>query len=312
MKKRVAVLMGGTSAERPVSLRSGEAVYQALLQAGYDAYKIDVDANVARKLLEDRPDVAFIALHGPLGEDGTVQGLLDLMGIPYTGPGVLASALGINKKMTKKILCFEGIPTAPFVLVSQSEVEAKGGPAIVEKIVSSLSLPVVVKPTTQGSTIGVSFVHKEMDILPALEEAFKYGPEVLIEKMIKGTEVTASIMGEDPPIALPLIEIYSASGVYDYHSKYTPGMSDHIIPPRIPEEWQERAKEACLRAYIALGCRGLSRVDCMVDEEGNPYVLEVNTAPGMTATSLFPDAARSVGIDFPELCSRLVEMARNG
>lgn len=310
--KRVAVLMGGTSAEREVSLRSGEAVYQALLKAGYDAYAIDVDATVGKLLLEDRPDAAFIALHGTMGEDGTIQGLLDILGIPYTGPGVLASALGINKLMTKKILCFEGIPTPPFVVVNQSETEKDGWPAVAEKVIGRLSLPVVVKPTTQGSTIGISFVHQEEQLAPALEQAFKYGPEVLIEKMIQGTEVTSSIMGENSPLVLPLIEIFSVTGVYDYESKYTPGMSDHIIPPRIPEEYQERAKEACLKAYNALGCRGLSRIDCIIDKDGNPYVLEVNTAPGMTATSLFPDAARAVGIEFPELVSRLVEMARTG
>ncbi|NPV89343.1 MAG: D-alanine--D-alanine ligase [Firmicutes bacterium] len=312
MKKRVAVLKGGTSAEREVSLRSGQAVYQALLEAGYDAYQIDVDATIGKRLLEDRPEVAFIALHGALGEDGTMQGLLEILGIPYTGPGVLASALGLNKLMAKKVFCFEGIPTPPFVVVNQKEARTAGVSAVVERVVSQLSLPVVVKPVTQGSTIGISFVHEAEKLEAALELAFSYDPQVLIEKMISGVEVTSSILGDDPPLVLPLIEIYSVTGVYDYETKYTPGMSDHIIPPRIPEEQQERAKQACLRAYQALGCRGLSRVDCIVDPEGNPFVLEVNTAPGMTATSLFPDAARAAGIGFPELVSRLVEMARNG
>ena len=308
--KKVAVLMGGLSAEREVSLRSGEAVYQALLKAGYDAFKIDVGRDVAQRLMENRPDVAFIALHGPLGEDGTVQGLLDLLDIPYTGPGVLASALGINKLMTKKILCFEGIPNPPFLVMKQQEVEKQGWDWAAAEIVKHLSLPVVVKPTTQGSTIGVSFVHEAGALRAAMETAFSYDPVILVEKMIRGTEVTAAIMGENPPVVLPLIEIVSHTGVYDYESKYTPGMSEHIIPPRLPEAVQERVKEVCLRAYIAVGCRGFSRVDCMVDQEGNPYILEINTAPGMTATSLFPDAARAAGIEFPELVSRLVEMAR--
>lgn len=304
--------MGGTSSEREVSLRSGEAVYQALTKLGYQAVKIDAGKSLVEQLLQERPDVAFIALHGKLGEDGTLQGLLDILNIPYTGSGVLASAVGMNKLMTKRVLSNEGIPNAPYIVMRQEEVESNTCAGYITQIKQVLSLPVVVKPTTQGSTIGVFFVHQEKDLLPAIQGAFKYDSEILIEKMIQGTELTAAILGDKPPVLLPLIEITSTTGVYDYQSKYTPGMSQHIIPPRLPETTLSRVKEACLSTYQVIGCRGYGRVDCIVDHNGQPFVLEINTAPGLTATSLFPDAARAAGIEFSELIRQLVEMARTG
>jgi len=310
--KKVAVLLGGTSSEREVSLRSGEAVYQALLKLGYTAIKIDASESLVEQLLEEQPDVVFIALHGKLGEDGTLQGLLDIIGIPYTGPGVLASAIGMNKLTTKKILSYEGIPTPPFLAIRQDEVNSPEWPTILEGINKQLSLPLVVKATTQGSTIGVFFVHREEELLPAIHSALVYDSEVLVEQMIQGSELTASILGDNPPVPLPLIEITSDTGVYDYQSKYTPGMSHHLIPPRLSEDVQARVKDVCLRTYRAIGCRGYARVDCMVDEKGQPFILEVNTAPGMTDTSLFPDAAHEAGIEFTELIRRLIEMARTG
>lgn len=310
--QKVAVLNGGTSSEREVSLRSGEAVYQALLKLGYPAVKIDARENLVEKLQQEKPEAVFIALHGKLGEDGTLQGLLDIMGIPYTGPGVLASAIGMNKLTTKKILSFEGISTPPFVAVRQEEINSQPWPAILERINQRLSLPLVVKATTQGSTIGVFFVRQPGELQPAILQALTFDPEVLIEQMIRGTEVTASIIGDNSPEVLPLIEITSETGVYDYQSKYTPGLSHHLIPPRLPEAVQVRAKAECLRAYQAVGCRGYSRVDCIVDEKGQPFVLEVNTAPGMTGTSLFPDAAAAAGMEFTELIRRLIESARTG
>jgi D-alanine-D-alanine ligase len=310
--QKVAVLNGGTSSEREVSLRSGEAVYQALLKLGYPAVKIDARENLVEKLLQEKPEVVFIALHGKLGEDGTLQGLLDIMGIPYTGPGVLASAIGMNKLTTKKILSFEGISTPAFVAVRQEEIYSKPWPAILEKINQQLSLPLVVKATTQGSTIGVFFVRQPEELQPAILQALTFDPEILIEQLIQGTELTAAIIGDNPPEVLPLIEITSETGVYDYHSKYTPGLSHHLIPPRLPETVQARAKAECLRAYQAVGCRNYSRVDCIVDKKGQPFILEVNTAPGMTGTSLFPDAAAAAGLEFPELVRRLIESARTG
>lgn len=308
MAPRIGVLMGGRSAEREVSLRTGEAIYNALITKGYPAVKIDVGFDVVERIKEEGVDLAFLALHGKYGEDGTIQGLLEMLDIPYTGPGVLASALAIDKTATKKMLIFEGLPTPRFMLLPRREALSAGYDSSAEKIVKEMGLPLVVKAPTQGSTIGVSFVHKKEEIIPALELAYQYDPVALVEQFVEGVEVTASVLGNDEPVALPLIEIVSATGVYDYEAKYTAGMSDHIIPPRIPEEQQEVVKDLALRTFKALGCRGLSRVDFIVDRQGRPYILEVNTIPGMTATSLFPDAARAAGIEFPELIDKIVKL----
>lgn len=307
--KKVAVLLGGRSTEREISLRSGEAVYQALLAKGYEVVKIDVADDIAEQLKQVKPQVAFIALHGKYGEDGTIQGLLELLGIPYTGSGVLSSALCINKIYTKKFLVYEGISTAKFQTFTAREIRDKGSDGAVADIIANLGLPVVIKPASQGSTIGIQFVRTEEQLAPALAEALKYDPDLLVEQMIEGMEVTASILGDDPPQALPLIEIVSATGVYDYQSKYTVGLSEHIIPPRLPAEIQDNIKNLAVRTYQVLGCQGLARIDFMVAADGTPYVLEANTAPGLTATSLYPDAARAVGIEFPELVEILLENA---
>ena len=305
---RIGVLCGGRSAEREVSLRSGEAVVQALLAAGYsDVIKIDVQLDLVEKLKQHRIEVAFLALHGKYGEDGTIQGLLEMLDIPYTGSGVLASALAINKIATKKIFTLEGIPTPKFTEVTKREVNNKGIEYAVNKVIKAVGVPAVVKASTQGSTIGIYFVHEKEEMSAAIQSALQYDTDVLIEEFITGTEVTASVLGNDDPIALPLIEITSITGVYDYEAKYTPGMSDHIIPPRLSEAVQTQIQEMAVRAYLALGCRGLGRVDFIVKEQ-QIFALEVNTLPGMTATSLFPDAAKYAGIDFPELVDRLVRM----
>lgn len=309
MAPKVGVLMGGRSAEREVSLRTGEAAYKALLEKGYQAVKIDVGPDVVERIKAEKIDLAFIALHGKYGEDGTVQGLLEILDVPYTGPGVLASALAIDKVATKKILVYEGLPTPGFIVLPRREVESGGMRDAVRRVEKEIGLPAVIKAPTQGSTIGISIVRSKDGIAAALELAFKYGEAALVEEMIDGMEVTASVLGNEDPVALPLIEITSATGVYDYEAKYTPGMSDHVIPPRLPEELQTSVKELAVRTYKAMGCRGLSRVDFMVDREGRSFVLEVNTIPGMTATSLFPDAARAAGIEFPELIDRLVRLA---
>lgn len=306
---RIGVLYGGRSAERDVSLRSGEAVYNALLSAGYeDVVKIDVGMDLVEQLKENRVEFAFLALHGKYGEDGTIQGLLEMLELPYTGSGVLASALAINKIATKKIFKMEQIPTPEFTYISRQQVAERGMAEISAIVMERVGLPAVVKANTQGSTIGIFFVHREEDIAPAIVSALEYDNDILIEKFITGMEVTASVLGNHNPIALPLIEITSVTGVYDYQAKYTPGMSDHIIPPRLPQDTQDRIKEVAVNAYLALGCRGLGRIDFIVDD-GEIYALEINTLPGMTGTSLFPDAARYAGIPFPELVDRLVKLA---
>jgi D-alanine-D-alanine ligase len=309
MAPKIGVLMGGRSAEREVSLRTGEAVCRALIEAGYNTVKIDVGSDLVERLKEEGVELAFLALHGRYGEDGTIQGLLEMLDIPYTGPGVLASALASDKIATKKILLYEGLPTPRFMQVTEKEALSAGLLETAEKVLREMGLPLVVKAPTQGSTIGTSFVHERKDVVTALELAYRYDRVALVEQFIEGMEVTAPVLGNDNPVALPLIEIVSATGVYDYEAKYTAGMSDHIIPPRIPGEQQAMIKELAVRTFQALGCRGLSRVDFMVEQGGGAYILEVNTMPGMTATSLFPDAARAAGIEFPQLVDQIVKLA---
>jgi len=308
MSPKIGVLLGGRSAEREVSLRTGEAIYRALLENGYDAVKIDVDVDIAEKLKQHGIELAFIALHGKYGEDGAVQGMLEMLDIPYTGPNILTSAIAMNKIATKKILLAEGIPTPDFCVVGYGEYQ-KEPLSVTEQKIIELGLPVVIKAPTQGSTIGITFVRIRDEIKTGLETAFKYDRTALVERMIPGIEITASVLGNEDPQVLPLIEIVSNTGVYDYEAKYTAGMSEHIIPPRVSKDIQDRISALARQTYLALGCRGLSRVDFMVDGTGRPYVLEVNTIPGMTETSLFPDAARAAGISFPALVKKLVQLA---
>lgn len=302
-RPRVAVLMGGKSAERDVSLVTGEQVARALQQKGYEVARLDLDDSLLDAVRTQQIDVVFIALHGRLGEDGTVQGMLEVLGIPYTGSGVLASALAMDKVAAKKVFSFEGISTPAFLALRRGEsVGAK-------RLVAELGLPVVVKPSCEGSAIGVTVVREEAQLEPAIAEAMRCTDEVLFERYVEGTEITVGVLEGDGPEALPTLEIVPANEMYDYEAKYTPGMSEHIIPARIPEESRRRAQELAIRAHRALGCRGFSRVDFIVDTSGEPFLLEVNTIPGMTGTSLFPEAAKAAGIDFPDLVERLVLQA---
>jgi len=313
---RVAVLMGGVSSEREVSLKTGRKIAEALDRERYEVVPLEIGRPQARScgsppgnelipLLTDGrcPDVVFIALHGRYGEDGTVQGLLDLLGVPYTGSGVLASALALNKAVSKKLMLAEGIRTPPFVLVRDREEGLARA--------SELPLPLVVKPNREGSTIGVTIVRQADQIASALEQAFMHDAEVLVEQYIEGTEITAGVLGNENPRVLPLVEIVPRSGFYDYESKYTPGATDEIVPARIPEARAREARDLALRAHKALGCRGMSRVDmiCTPDEV---WVLEVNTIPGMTETSLLPRAAAAAGMSFGELVEELIRLAVEG
>jgi len=301
-KPTIAVLMGGKSAERDVSLVTGEQVARALEAKGYPAQRLDLDDNLLDTLRSQSIDCVFIALHGRLGEDGTVQGLLEVVGLPYTGSGVLASALAMDKVATKKIFRFEQIPTPRFWV-------ARRGDTSLDSISAQLPLPVVVKPVREGSAIGVTIV-RDVDGLPAaVAEALTCDDEALIEEYIEGTEITVGVLEREQLESLPSVEIVPANEMYDYDAKYTPGKSEHIIPARIPEAAQARSSELAIRAHRALGCRGFSRVDLIVTPEGDPYVLEVNTIPGMTGTSLFPEAAKAAGIDFQDLIEQLVLQA---
>ncbi len=303
--KKVVVIAGGKSQEREVSLLSGKEVFAALEEAGYSCSFWDPKVDTVQDLLQFQPDVAFIALHGPYGEDGCIQGFLETLEIPYTGSGVAASALGMNKQLTKKLLAYEGLPTPAFLLTNQTE-------AVEETILhtrETLGFPVIVKAADQGSSIGTFFVEQEPDMANVLRQVYAYDSEIVIEQYIRGMELTVAIMGNPKnPIVLPIIEIdYTQNTLWDYQSKYTPGLFRHIIPARISKTLEEKVRQLTIDTYRLFGCSGFARVDFMVDAQENPYILEINTIPGCTATSLFPDAARAAGISFVELIRQLVE-----
>jgi D-alanine-D-alanine ligase len=248
-------------------------------------------------LVKEKIECAFLALHGRFGEDGTIQGMLELMRIPYTGSGVLASALAMHKIMAKKVFLCEKIPTPRFEVFHREEIERDPMRTI------SLPLPLVVKPAREGSTIGVSIVRTAEERLPALKEAGKYDEEILVEEFMKGKEITVGILENIP---LPIIGIVPKSGFYNYHSKYTKGETQYIIPAQIPREKYLYAQEISLKAFQVLGCSCCARVDLMTDEDGNPFVIDVNTMPGMTETSLLPQAASYAGITFGDLVERIL------
>jgi len=296
-KKKVAVMMGGLSREREISLKTGKAILKALTEKGYTVTAIDVGEDIGEKLVRGKIECAFLALHGRFGEDGTIQGMLELMRIPYTGSDVLASALAMHKIMAKKFFLCEKIPTPRFEVLQREEIK-KG---LQKKI--SLPLPVVVKPAREGSTIGISIVRKEEELLSAFKKAVEYDEEILIEEFMKGKEITVGIL-EDIP--LPMIEIVPKSGFYDFHSKYTKGETQYILPARISREKYLYAQEISLKAFQTLGCSGVARVDLMTDENENPFVIDINTMPGMTETSLLPKAASYAGIPFEDLVERIL------
>lgn len=305
---RIAVLYGGISREREISLRSGKAVADSLVRKGHEVLLIDTRDGIVEPLKSFMPDVVFIALHGKYGEDGTVQGLLELMNIPYTGSGVFASAACMNKLATKKLLVYSKIPTPDYLLLDGHANEIDSDEWY-KKIVNTLGLPVVVKAASQGSSIGTILVRTENVLLPALEEALKYDEQLVVERLIEGRECTVPILGNREVKALPVIEIASQNEFYDFQAKYNPGIGHHIIPATFDAATTEQIKETAVRAYKAMGCEGFARVDIMVDKSGKPWVLEVNTIPGMTEVSLFPDSAKAAGISFDDLIQIIVELA---
>ena len=297
--KRIGVLFGGLSAEREVSLKSGAAVHEALVAQGYNAVGIDVGRDLADVLKRECIEVAFIALHGRYGEDGCVQGLLELLQIPYTGSGVLASALAMHKLYSKQVFAANGILTAPFRCYRRNET--------VNLADLPFNLPLVVKPVQEGSSVGVSIVKEEGQLAQALELAFLHDEEILIEEYIKGQEVQIGIL-DDRPVGA--IEIVPKNEFYDFEAKYTDGMAEHLFPARLEPALYEKAQQVGVAAHRALGCKAYSRVDLLVTSGGNCYVLEVNTLPGMTALSLLPEiAAKGAGLSFEALVSRIIESA---
>jgi len=286
---KVAVVMGGWSAEREVSLMSGECVLQSLIAAGVDAHGVDANTNLVAELTAREFDRAFLILHGRGGEDGLVQGALELAGIPYTGSGVMASALAMDKHRAKLLASVAGVNTPDAQCVDSLEAA--------QRAVSSIGLPVVIKPTMEGSSIGVSLVKTSEDVRPAFEAAVEYGP-VLVEKMMLGMEVTAAVvLGE----ALPLVSMRATNEFYDYHAKYFADDTRYDCPPQLNEAVQKSIQQDALNVFNALGCRHWGRVDFMLDEHGVPHFIECNTAPGMTTHSLVPMAAAAKGMSFSEL-----------
>lgn len=303
--KKIAVVMGGPSDEREVSLNTGKAIFAALQEKGYQVVAIDIEpVRFVDQLKESGAEVVFNAIHGKLGEDGIMQGALELLGIPYTGSGVLASAASMDKGISKRLFLAEGVPTPRSVLYSKAD-QKRDLPA---EIMKKFSIPVVVKSAAQGSSIGVTIVEDAAVLPEAIRQAFQHSENILVEEFITGKEVTVAVWGNEQPEALPIIEIAPHSGRYDYHSKYTKGATDYIVPARVDETTAAKIREAAIAAYSVLGCRGIARADIMLDKAGHPYVLEVNTIPGMTATSLVPKSAAAVGIPFADLCERLLLM----
>lgn len=300
----VVVLKGGRSTEREVSSNTGSQVAAGLTACGHTVIEVDAaDEGFIGAITAACPDVVFICLHGKFGEDGTVQGLLELLGIPYVGSGVLASALAMDKVMSKYVFAQAGIASPAYIALRRGE------PFDAAAITEALGPKTVVKPANEGSAIGVTISHQPSELLPAIEEALRFDDLVLVERFISGVEVTVGVIGNDHPIALPTLEIVPEHEFYDYESKYVPGMSKHIIPARISERARAECQRIAIEAHKVFGCRGMSRADIIVAEEERPYLLEINTIPGMTSTSLLPDAARAAGIEFPQLCERLVELA---
>ncbi|MGH7167715.1 MAG: D-alanine--D-alanine ligase family protein [Nitrospiraceae bacterium] len=305
-RARIGVLMGGRSAEREISLRTGQAVHRALLRRGYQAVAIDVDASVQQQLRAKKVQVVFLALHGPGGEDGTIQGLLEIIGMPYTGSGVRASAIAMHKVTTKALLDCHGIPVPPGTVVQAGRL----GKAAATVPPAGLRWPVVVKPAAQGSTIGVTIVRRASEWRAALRRAHEYDREAVVESYIAGHEIAVSVLGGTPrPRALPAVEIVAPGGFYDYVAKYVKGRTRYLCPAPLPADVSKRVRDLAIRTYQIIGCEGAARVDFRVTRRGRPYVLEINTVPGMTETSLLPMAAAKAGLDYDALTERILQSA---
>ena len=303
-KLTVALLAGGISSEREVSLHSGEQVYEALNKDKYHIRKYDPQTDLAR-LVQDAPeiDIAMIILHGPFGEDGTVQGLLELLNIPYQGSGVLGSALAMNKVVSKQLYEKAGLPVIPYLVYDRDDT------VDVEKCTSQLGLPLVVKPVEAGSSVGMSIVRSAADLQGAIAKAGEFDKAILVESYIEGTELTAGVIGNKELDALPIIEIIpdEAHEFFDYEAKYTAGVTREICPARINEELTQKAQSYAKIAHRSLFCKGYSRTD-MILKDDEIYALETNTIPGMTATSLFPQAAQQAGMSFSQVLDKLIEL----
>jgi D-alanine-D-alanine ligase len=301
--KRVGVLMGGWSAEREVSLRTGDGVAAALKSRGHDVVRVVWEGEgpgLDEKVRAARVDVVFLALHGRGGEDGCVQGLLELMGIPYTGSGVLASALAMDKLKAKEMFRLHNVPTPPYYVATRADLHD------LEEVHGSFGFPAIVKPRREGSSVGLAKVGNVAELADAIGRALAFDEHALVERFVKATEVHVGVLDGR---VLGAIEVVPRDGLYDYRAKYTPGMTEYVSPPRLPATRLRGVMNLAERAARALGCTGACRVDLLVTEGENEYVLEVNTLPGMTPTSLLPKIAAEAGLDYPSLCEAILDGA---
>lgn len=320
---KVAVLAGGLSLEREVSLRSGRRVADALGDRGHDVVVLDLDAELVPTLRDGSFDVAFLTLHGKAGEDGMIQSLLDLLEIPYTGPDAIASSIAWDKVVFKGLMRRHGLPTPDWTVLSSDAIRTVGAAKILDRVVAGVGAgtrgsagaaagggigggPLVVKPSQGGASMGVRFVQGADDLVAALVGSWSYHDVVLVERFVEGTEVAVSIVDGQP---LPPVEIVPKEGHYDFSARYTHGATEFFAPARLSEDVLARCTEVALGAYDAVGCRHVTRADLMVDHQGNPWLLELDTCPGLTETSLLPMAAGAAGWDFAELCERIVRLA---
>lgn len=307
---KIAVLYGGVSKERDVSISTSRGIMDALRKHGHEVIGIDFHPERLQEIIELDVDLVFIGLHGKFGEDGSVQGLLDMLEIPYVGSGVLASSLAMDKHMAKQLFNQENIPVAKDVryrITDQKQIAE-----IVDEINATFTPPFVIKPNREGSTLGLTIVNNIHQIEQAINDAIQSDSYILVEQFIKGKELTVPIMGKmGNETALPIIEIISKNELYDYEAKYETGGSEHIIPARINQEQTEQIKKYAIKAHQALGCETYSRADFLLTDDGTAYILEVNTLPGMTPTSLFPDSAAQVGITYEEMIEKFVTLTCN-
>jgi D-alanine-D-alanine ligase len=304
---RVAVLKGGRSLERQVSLRSGARVENALGRLGHEVVSIDVGLDLIRRLREAAPEVAFVAMHGRDGEDGTVQELLEILGIPYTGSGVLACMRAMDKVLAKHLMVEAGIPTPEFFAFNETAFRELGAAEALPAIEERLGFPLVVKPSSQGSALGIKFARAAVDVPAALVAAFSYDSRVLLERHVAGRDLAVSILDGEP---LPVVEaVPRDEEFYDFEARYEIGRTDFVCPAELPDGATEQAHDLALRVYRLIGCAAFARVDLMLDEAGELTVLEADPIPGLTETSLMPQAAEAAGISFDALVGRIVELA---
>lgn len=310
MKKNIAVLMGGRSLEREISIKSGQRVSNALRALGYNVTKLDIDQSIIDNLTSGRFDLVYIALHGKDGEDGTIQEILEVLGIPYTGPGAYPNILSFDKINSKQIFNDLEIPVPDFYFLNASSFRELGASKLLPCIVKKLGLPLVVKPSAQGSALGIKLIEKEEDLSNAIISALGYSKKIILEQYIEGIELAVSIIGDKKPEALPVVEIVPENNFFDFESRSKVGKTEYFIPARIQDDEMKKIIDTALSVHEALKCTKLSRVDIIMDKKSRiPYVLELNTSPGMTDTSLLPMAAEEAGISFEELVDKIVKMS---